>query len=233
MLSVIIPTYNESQNPYLIKILEQLCDLKDIEVICVDSESNDGTQKLLNRFPARVFQISSPSRAARINLGIEKASFPKIIIHHPRSLIEIDAFDYLKTHSIQWGGFTHQFDRKHPLLKFTSWYSNKIRADRKQIFYLDHCFYLSKDLAKQVFPIEEVDIFEDTLISYGLSKIMPGKRLPFVSTTSSIRFNKNGILKQMVMNLKMKIYFHLGLNHQTMNKDYEKDLNLNTDYESK
>ena len=69
------------------------------------------------------------------------------------------------------------------------------------------------------------------LLSLNLKKISKPKRLNFNVITSSIRFTKNGIIKQSLLNQFLKILFLLKFDNKKMNKEYEKNLNLNSKYE--
>lgn len=231
MLSVIIPTFNEIKNNYLQNILENLSNF-DLEIIIVDSYSSDQSVELAKRYDANIIQINTTSRAKRLNVGIENASGEFILLHHPRSLVSTDGIEYLikHQHTLDWGAFTHIFDHQHPLLSFTSWYSNFIRGDFRQIYYLDHCIFASKKLLQKVNMFDEVDIFEDTLICKKLRNICAPKRLSFFSKTSALRFLKNGILKQIYLNQKVKLYYLFNMDHKIINKEYD-NLELNSKYE--
>lgn len=234
MLSVVIPIFNESQNPMLERMLRVFKSLKRTQIIFVDSGSDDGTRELINDSKLENFKIidcDTNSRAKRLNLGIKEASGSMIVLHHPRSVLEKDAFNYLlQNPGLYWGAFTHQFDYNHPLLQFTSWYSNNVRGKKTKIFYLDHCLFARKDLLLKVGLIPEVDIFEDTDICLKLSKLYEPVLLPFISETSSVRFEKNGVWFQAGMNQVLKAAYHLGASHKLMNKIYEKGLELNSKY---
>ena len=122
MLSIIIPTFNELKNGYIQKIFPLLKNTEDIEVICVDSNSNDGTIEFINRFGFKLFQIDSTSRAARLNKGIIESNGEMILLHHPRSLLSVYALNELiqEQNELYGGAFTQKFDQDHKLLKFTS-----------------------------------------------------------------------------------------------------------------
>lgn len=209
MLSVVIPTANETENSFFQKSLASLKNFKDIEVICVD-------------------RSEAATRAERLNLGFSRCSGTMILFYHPRSYLEPEGIQYLvdHQHKIFWGAFTHGFDLSHPLLRFTSWYSNQIRGKFNQIFYLDHCLFFHRSLWKENLP--PIEIFEDTVLSQNLKTQGPATLLPYKSTTSAIRFAKNGVWTQAFMNQVLKIGFYLGVPHNTMNKIYERGLNLNS-----
>lgn len=214
MLSVIIPTAHEAETDFFKNSVSSLSKFKNIEVICIDKSE-------------------AITRAERLNLGFEKSKGSMILFYHPRSFVDPKGIQYLIDHCdrIMWGAFTHQFDHNHPLLKFTSWYSNKVRGKLGGIFYLDHCIFFHRSLWKKTIPA--VEIFEDTLLSRQLKELQRPILLPFASTTSALRFTKNGFWRQAVLNQIMKIGFHLNISHQTMNKIYENGLNLNSSSKNK
>lgn len=235
-INIVLPIYNEENNPYFLKNCDSFSKYLDkVEPIIVDGGSTDNTLNLISEYPFKVVSENTMSRAKRINKGIEKCECPVTIIHHPRSFLDPHAFDFLLSHSsnLNWGGFTHQFDTRHLLLSFTSWYSNKVRPRTSNVLYLDHCFYAQTKLFKQVIPIAEVDIFEDTLLSNALFKIAGSPNiLPFISKTSAIRFTQNGVISQALKNQYLKLCYHLGVNHKKMNKTYEGTQGINTTYKS-
>jgi glycosyltransferase involved in cell wall biosynthesis len=234
-ISIIIPTFNEEKLGLLPKLLKQVSAIDSVEVICVDSDSTDNTKEVIKEFKAVLLNVKTNSRAKRQNEGIKIAKGEIIFLHHPRSIIDPMSLKYLiKNHSnIIWGGLTHRFDKSHYLLKFTSWYSNRIRAKFSSILYLDHCIFFRRDLLQNdLTPVPEVDIFEDTYFSIKLKKLSKVKPiiLPFTSMTSAIRFESNGIWLQAIMNQILKICFKLHIPHKIMNKIYEKGLSLNSRY---
>jgi glycosyltransferase involved in cell wall biosynthesis len=228
-LSIIIPTFNACQNHILEENLKTFSMLKDIEIICVDGGSTDRTFELLNRFEVKTLSRKG-SRAHLLNEGIKEAKADYLLLVHPRSEISLgDVIEILESRDeIKWGALTHEFDRDHPLLNFTSWYSNHVRGDIFGIFYLDHCIFGEKLLFEQIDYIPEVEIFEDTLLSQKLLKLARPKRLKGKINTSSVRFNKNGVYRQALLNQIMKLAFYMKIDHKKMNKLYEWGLNLNT-----
>jgi glycosyltransferase involved in cell wall biosynthesis len=232
MLSVIIPTFNEMNNGYLEKIFPLLRNTNEIEVICVDSNSTDGTREFILENKFKLLSTDTTSRAKRLNIGIKSAQGEMLLLHHPRSLLSVNAIATLKNDKeLYWGAFTHRFDHKHFLLDFTSWWSNKWRGDKRHIFYLDHCFYIRKDILDDIGMIPEIDIFEDTELSLLLRSYCPPLRLDDISLTSSIRFKGNGVWKQAYTNQKLKWSYYFNRDHKKMNKDYEKNIALNSDYD--
>lgn len=217
MLSIVVPTDRETNCALLQMALRAFDSIGDIEVICVAKHE-------------------APSRAARLNLGFHRAQGEIVLFHHPRSFVDPTGIRFLvkisqrPNRELLWGGFTHQFDMHHRLLKFTSWYSNRVRARLRGILYLDHCIFFDRRLWRIDLP--NVDIFEDTLLSYEFRKVTMPVVLPYTSTTSAIRFKKNGIYLQAILNQLLKLAFHAHIPHSRLNRVYEGGLELNSKYSS-
>lgn len=229
VLSVVLPTYNEERNGFFNPILERLSSFREVETIIVDGGSTDQTRDLAQSMGFQVYQVHNSSRAERLNYGIEKARGNMILLHHPRSILDVGGLNDLIEHpELFWGGFRHKFDYQHPLLQFTSWYSNEVRFSRSGIVYLDHCIFARKRILEAIGGVPEIAIFEDTELSKRLlSRFGHPVMIPYYSTTSSIRFRKNGFWRQSLMNQLLKVGYHLGLNLDKMNTWYEKKLRLN------
>lgn len=239
MLSVIISATNEIENSYFWSTLNFLNSRENIEsIVAIDKNKNHQTYERVKKNFDRILclHLESHSRAARLNHGLKRSQFEKVLYQHPRSFIDEQAYDYLihSTDELPWAALEHQFDYAHPILQFTSWYSNHIRLKRSRIAYLDHCIFINKKFYElNSLLIPEVDIFEDTILSKQLSSKYPPKILPFKSTTSAIRFQKNGVYKQSALNQILKLGYFAGIDHQKMNHLYEKGLSLNSKYNKK
>ena len=233
-LSVVIPTFNEGKTNYLPNVLAVFEGYNDVEVIVSDGGSTDNTISTAEKASAQIIQDRTLSRAQRINNGVKNASGELVLINHPRSILFRDGLEYLLENHLKlsWGGFTHRFDKDHPFLKFTSWYSNNVRARFGPVVYLDHCKFVKKALLDEVLPLPAVDIFEDTILSKRLFKVAGAPTiLKHEVITSAIRFTENGMIKQGLINQYLKLAFMLGQDHKNMNKLYEKDVALNTKYD--
>jgi glycosyltransferase involved in cell wall biosynthesis len=226
VISAILSTFNEADNQVFWANLKLLREFSpdQLEVIIVDGGSTDGTREKLQD----VHVLPHSYRGERYNIGMELARGHRLLLVHPRSLLTREGVEFLLSlePSQGWGAFRHTFDWSHPLLRFTSWYSNFIRGRGRGIYYLDHCLFLSADLRPHArFP--SLAIFEDTHFCRALRRKGKPMLLPFSVTTSAIRFRRNGLVRQSVMNQVLKVLFFFGVSERWMNRVYERGLALN------
>ena len=228
-LSIIIPVHNDLENGYLKQQISLFKKFPTLEVLYVDGGSTDGSVEFIQASGFEPIISEKSNRAERINLGIEKSSGETILINHPRSILNKEGISFLlNSPPTGWGAFTHRFDKEHFLLDFTSWYSNEVRLRVREIAYLDHCIFFNKALYRDKQLLPNIEIFEDTALSNNLGLLAGPTLLPYPSITSSIRFYKNGVFYQSLLNQFMKICWYLRLSPELMNKIYEKGLELNS-----
>ncbi|MGB0213641.1 glycosyltransferase [Algiphilus sp.] len=228
MISVVLPTHNEIGLGLLPDVLAPLTGHADVEPIAVDNASRDGTAALLRDAGARVIDLPGSNRAQRLNAGFAACTGDVVLLHHPRSVLAPDALDALRGLPADaiWGAFTHAFDDRHPLLGWTSWYSNRVRLDRAGVAYLDHCIFLRRDRLPDA-PVPDLDIFEDTALSRRLRPLGRPRRLPQIATTSAVRYRRNGVWRQAAMNQVLKLGYAARVPPRLMNRIYERGLSLN------
>ena len=232
MITIIIPTYNESKSGFLPKLLASLAFLQDhadFEIYFVDGSSTDNTCELITNAGFSLIAAPKSNRAHRFNVGLKRATGELIVLHHPRSYISKNGYLSLRAFKDQtlWGAFRHSFDQDHPLLQFTSFYSQNIRLKFFHIAYLDHCLFASRDLLDQIGGVPERDIFEDTELSKALRRLSRPTLIQEAAVTSAIRFRQNGLVKQVLLNQLLKIAYHLKFPDAAMNRIYEKSVGLN------
>ncbi len=240
-LDIILPTLNESKGGFFEKTTSTLREFvksgHPVRVLVVDGGSQDDTLERVADCGFEIVRSQRNSRAERLNEGLRRAVADAVLYHHPRAFLTAEGLEWVCKHGADqpWGCFTHSFqDSDQRLLRFTSWYSNRIRADRKGIVYLDHCpFFSLKHFRKEDLFIPDMDIFEDTELSYRLMKQGLPFRTHHLSHCSAVRFERNGVAHQLALNQVMKICYHAGFSDELMNKVYERGLNFNSTYAKK
>ena len=83
-ISIIIPTYNESQ--HLPLLLSDLSNINEpLEIIIVDCNSKDKTRDIANIYRANLFKSPKKSRGLQLNIGAKKAKGEWFIFIHADS----------------------------------------------------------------------------------------------------------------------------------------------------
>jgi hypothetical protein len=224
----IFSIFNEAQNSYLWQNLELLQHHRQ-SILVVDGGSSDTTVSMLTEKTISALALPGSTRGQRFDLGLREATADAVIFVHPRTLLTeaviMKAQELPATHV--WGAFTHSFDQAHPLLRFTSWWSNRVRGDLRGIFYLDHVLWARRSLLVEVGGFPHAAIFEDTLLSKRLLRRGRPLRLQETTVTSALRFEKNGLARQIFLNQLAKLRFYLRMDPTEINQTYERGLGLN------
>ena len=86
ILSVIIPTLNESNNLPL--LLSDLSELKNIEILIVDSHSEDQTKEIAAIYGAKFYQLKEKNRGLQLNFGAKEAKGEWLLFIHADSRLK-------------------------------------------------------------------------------------------------------------------------------------------------
>ena len=146
-ITIIMPSYNEIS--YIEECIESVINqtLQDIEIICVDGESNDGTLEILKKYAKsdsriQVLTSNKKSYGHQVNLGISKAKGDYISIIETDDFIENNMLERL--YDLSKGGtvdiikssFYHYDDSDEENPKI-SMYNNKHMVPTNKIFTLE------------------------------------------------------------------------------------------------
>jgi len=237
VISVVLPCVNEVRHGYLPKIIDNLqAQAGDKELIAVVSPSTDETLALLQAAPQfRVIEATAQNRAQRLNIGIQVSQGEIVLLHHPATLLPtqtalLQIEQAFQNPAVLWSGFCHQFDLDHWLLRYTSWYSSRVRPRWGQILYLDHCLAVRRSLLTDIGGVPDMDIFEDTVLSQRLRTYGAPLMLPSRVVTSARRYRSRGIYRQALLNQMIKVMYHLHLDPQWINRLYEQTVQINVTY---
>ena len=100
LVSIIMPSLNVRQ--YIEKCLQSVVDqtLQNIEIICIDAGSTDGTREIINKYVlkdnrVKVIDSEIKSYGYQVNLGMYYASGKYIAIVETDDWIELNMFSIL------------------------------------------------------------------------------------------------------------------------------------------
>lgn len=224
MISVVIPTYNEES--IIERTLSELFLQKgNFEVVVVDGNSNDNTLDKVKKFDnVRVFKLRSRGRSLQMNFGARKAKGNILLFLHADTILCDGAFlsieETLSDSKIVGGGFALKFDRKHFLLNF---YYIMIKLAKGKILFGDQAIFVRRKTFFELCGYKELYLMEDVDFVRRLSDRGKLKLIKEYVVTSSRRLDKNGLLKQTLLDIYINIIFLLGYkNTKKLRQMYER-----------
>ncbi len=212
MLSVIIPTLNEStQLPETLKHVCALLQPGD-EIIIADGGSTDDTREIASDYGACV--VRSPrGRGAQLNAGANSATGDILLFLHADTHLPADAADLilraLADPAALGGNFTLRFDAPGLLPRLFAAVYNA-RSRRSRLFYGDSALFVRRPVFNAVGGYQEAALMEDYALCLALraeaKRLRPdlllSQTLPLLLSpvvTSARRFHgKRGLAWRMV-----------------------------------
>lgn len=221
-VSIIIPTYNEER--IIQKTLEHIFQYIQVEeIIVVDGNSADSTRDIIkNNFPM-VNLIHNPKkgRALQMNLGASNANGDILFFLHADSFPPIDAMKQIQ-HIFGLSGviaasFYIRFDQigwMYQILSFLSRWNTTFAT------YGDQGLLIKKSVFEDIKGFRPIPIFEDLEIQTRLRRKGRFVKISRPIITSSRRFRKNGLLKQLMINLFMILAWRIGFSPMFLSRYY-------------
>lgn len=223
VLSIIIPTLNESQT--IESCLKQLNAIRNRshEVIVVDGGSIDDTLDKARPL-ADIVIHHQKGRARQMNAGIELARGDIYLFLHSDTLLPAEAdkmiLDCVKLYSDCWGRFDVKLSGTHWLFRVIGFFMN-FRTRITGIVTGDHGIFVSRGWFEAIGGYEEIDLMEDISISKRLKKLGRPVCLEASVITSSRRWEENGILRTIFKMWKLRLAYAMGVNPDHLVTQYE------------
>ncbi|MEL3908141.1 MAG: TIGR04283 family arsenosugar biosynthesis glycosyltransferase [Treponemataceae bacterium] len=220
MVSIIIPTYNESKN--VLPLLKNLLNLKgEFEMIFVDAGEDDTFEKIPEQ--KNITKIKSEKgRAKQMNAGAKIAKGKYFWFLHADSKVNPYSITAIKKSNAEVGCFKLKFDDNSFLLKIISTFTN-IRGKIMNLAFGDRGVFVKKDLFFSLGGFTEIPLMEDYDFSYKIhraNKVFKVLNLQII--TSARRFKKNGTIKTILLMKKLQHDFRLNKNIWKIYYEYEK-----------
>lgn len=197
MISIIIPTYNESLK--IEELQKQLETLKgDFEVIFSDGFSTDNTYEKIY-FPKIQ---ESKYRSNQMNSAVKYSKGDYLWFLHADSKIHADSILEIENSNSDVGCFTLAFDSPKWQMSMVA-FNSSLRVKFRNIAFGDQGIFIKRDLFEKIGGYVPIPLMEDYQLSMDLKKL--GKKFylsPLPITTSARRFEENGIWKTV---LKMQL----------------------------
>jgi len=218
-ISVIIPTLNEES--HIEKTIQSVIKQEgDYELYVVDGESTDNTVAIAKRYTKVI--NSKRGRAIQMNAGANLCRGDVLLFLHGDTLLPDNAFRELrkrmKDDTVSGGSFYIAFDADNFILRGVSFIT---RFNFSLFHFGDQGIFVRRDVFQSLRGYKEMPIMED----YDFYKRLrtQGKviliRMSVIS--SSRRFIKKGVLRQLLINKFVVLAYWAGLDIQTIKRFYD------------
>ncbi|MDX1604627.1 MAG: TIGR04283 family arsenosugar biosynthesis glycosyltransferase [Candidatus Competibacterales bacterium] len=220
-LSVIIPVLNDSVP--LARLLPELQPLRerDAEVIVVDGGGMDDE---LGSFAALTDQIlrSARGRARQMNAGARIARGRVLWFLHADTRLPADA-DWMIRDALasgrDWGRFDVRLSGYHPALRVVETLMN-LRSRLTGIATGDQGLFVTRAAFKAVGGYPEIALMEDIALSQRLKRLSRPICLRARLITSSRRWERDGILRTVLLMWRLRLAYRLGANPDRLAQRY-------------
>ncbi len=218
-LTVIIPTWNENnQLPRLLAELRQQVGIL-LEIIIADARSQDGTQESARTAKVQVIQTPR-GRGIQMNQAAALATSHHLLFLHADSTLNDPTQLQQALQAIQTcqarlnhpcaGHFKLHFDNS-PDRSSWIWhyYEQKSCLNRPECINGDQGLLLSRDFFNALGGFaEDLPFLEDQQLAPRIAKQGHWITLPGTLTTSTRRFNQEGVMRRILLNALIMICFH-------------------------
>lgn len=223
MLSIIIPTYNESET-----IGNTLCNLikiisPDDEIIVVDGSSTDDTAGDVEQFPEVRLIECQRGRARQMNAGAAAAKGRFLLFLHADVMTDSRCLDELNSkmsdQSVLWGWFTFRLNSPRFVYRIIEAVSNC--GNRATGIALgDHGIFVRRELFRKIGGFSDISLMEDIELSARLKSLSSGVEIKSPIKISVRRFENEGIFYTLIKMCVLRILYYLGVNPDTLSKFY-------------
>lgn len=209
-ISVIIPTLNEAGQ--IGSLLDTLYQVEDLEIIVVDGGSSDDTLEIVKQYSLTKCLQSDRGRGLQMNQGAQHAKGEILFFLHADSTIHISSFSTIRTclqdPEIGAGTLCLSFDSGNPILQLLSWFT---RINHPLFIYGDQGLFIRKNLFQGIGGFANIPFMEDIDILAKIRKDSQLVKLKEEIITSARRFERKGVMKQILLNIFLLSAFHMGV----------------------
>ncbi|MCW8987051.1 MAG: TIGR04283 family arsenosugar biosynthesis glycosyltransferase [Gammaproteobacteria bacterium] len=222
-VSIIIPALNEESS--IKNLLQQLqvSRQQGHEVIVVDGGSEDQTIAVSTLLADKVIQ-SDPGRAVQMNKGAVQASGDILWFLHADSVISENAIKNiqfnLNEQNKDWGRFNIKLSGLHYMFRIIEKMIN-FRSCLSSIATGDQGIFIKRKIFDDVGGYSNIPLMEDIDISKKLRAQSRSVCIKETLTTSSRRWEKNGILSTILLMWRLRFLYWLGISADKLASQYK------------
>ena len=222
-LSIVIPMLNEQAIVAACLARLQVFRNRGVELILVDGGSNDGSFILALPLADQVI-AASRGRASQMNAGAAVATGEILLFLHLDSSLPADA-DVLLAEAARdtrtgWGHFDVEIVGRHPLLGMIAWCMNR-RSRWTGITTGDQAIFVRRTWFEAVGGYPPIALMEDIALCKSLRRRGRPAAMRARVRTSGRRWERNGILRTILLMWWLRLRFFLGGNPDRLAAMYE------------
>ena len=213
-ISIIIPVLNDAARMHtLLAELSVSQGISQAEIIVVDGGSQDESVEIAREYDCTVL-TSSPGRAKQMNLGATMATNEVVLFLHADSFPPI-GFESLIVFGLtqsgkSWGRFNVKLSGQQWLLKIVAGMMNW-RSSMTGICTGDQGLFVVKDAFNAIGGFPVIPLMEDIEISRRLNTLSQPFIVEAALTTSSRRWEKEGIIKTILLMWQLRALYFFGV----------------------
>ena len=221
-ITVVVPTLDEAGT-----LAQSLLPLqsergRDVEVIVVDGGSRDGTRRIADPLCDRVLHAPR-GRARQMNAGAAAARGDVLLFLHADTRLPSGwsgmVRDALGHRGREWGRFDVRLDGSHPMLRVVERAMN-LRSRLSGIATGDQAIFVARPAFREAGGVPEIALMEDVALSRALRARSRPVCLRATATTSSRRWECNGIARTVVLMWRLRLEFALGADPERLARLY-------------
>jgi rSAM/selenodomain-associated transferase 2 len=223
MISIVIPVLNEAQT--ISAALRALNPLRggDVEIVVVDGGSTDGTVDAAKPMADRV-EIAPRGRASQMNAGAKMARGDVLLFLHVDTRLPENALPLidaaLRDQACVWGRFDVRIEPLRPLLRLVAWSMN-LRSRLSGIATGDQAIFVRASAFRDVGGYPDIPLMEDIALSRQLKRLSAPVCLHQRVTTSGRRWEKNGILRTILLMWRLRLAYYFGADPAWLAERYD------------
>ena len=219
-LSIVVPVLNEAD--CLPRLLAQVSRwARRVEVIIVDGGSTDGSADLAHSYPGVHWLNAGLGRASQMNAGAKLATAPNILFLHADTLLPANALQLITAALAEpltiAGSFRLCFEPDSVLLRF---YSRCSSINSLITTFGDQGLFLRRASFWELGGFAALPFLEDIEIQQRLRRKGRFVKLPAAVTTSSRRFQQQGVLRQQLRNIAIVAAYLVGIRPENLKVFY-------------
>ena len=221
-IAIILPVLNEeTQIAVHLKTL-QAWRGPDCELIIADGGSADQTVALAQPLADRII-VAPKGRAAQMNAGAAVTQSEILWFLHADSLPPAEAITLIQAAltdpNRHWGRFDVRLSGAHPALRMVETLMN-LRSRLTGIATGDQGIFVRRERFEQVGGYPPIALMEDIALSRLLQRRSPPVCLRPRLTTSSRRWERDGVFRTILLMWRLRLAYFLGANPDQLARIY-------------